>query len=787
MKKAKSRIRKIFIIVVATLAVLVGLTLSILSPLAKYLLEKHDLALIGRELKIDWAYVNPFTGYAHLSNVRIYEQAGDSIFISAKGASAYFDMSSLFHQEVKMTQLTVDQPWGKIVQRKKKLNFDDIIRKFTGDPDKPSRSRWHCTLLTTRIVDGEFHYIEKIIPINYSIKHLTIEGPGKTPDVDTISAKFYFQEGKGKGDVKGDFTINQKTADYRLAVVVNDFDLEIIRQYIWELINYGMFRARLDADVHARGNFKSQDSLVAKGRLALRNFHLGKTNEDDYLSFRKLQFVIEELSPVRRKYLFDSVIWSTPYLKFEKYDSLDNIQLMFGRKGSNVSDVTRQPGRFNLVIEIARYIKVLSRNFFRSEYKIGRLRVLDGTFKFSDYSLSEKFTTEITPLTIRADSVNNNHKRVGVTFKSAIKPFGNANLFISINPKDSGDFDMRYTFEKIPAPVFNPYLITYTSFPLDRGTIELKGLWNVRKGEIKSNNHVVIIDPRVTKRIRNKATRWIPMPLIMSFIRDRGNVIDYEIPITGNMKSPKFHLHDVVVDVLKNIFVKPPTTPYRVEVKSVENEIEKALTVKWEMCQRDLRPQQERFVKKISQFLKDNPHSTLAVQPIEYAAKEKEYILFYETKKKYYLITHNKSSREFTREDSIEVSKMSIKDEGLVKHISRNLSDTVMFTLQERCARFVGNAVVDSHLQRLVKGRVETFRKFFVQDGTADQVIIKPTETSIPYNGFSYFKLAYPGELPRNLRKAYEKMNDLNDEGPRKKYFDRRRKEAEVLKRTEGL
>src|SRR5436190_6874005 len=297
MKKGKSRIKKIFIIVIASVAVFVGLTLLIVSPLAKYLLEKHDVALIGRELKMDWAYVNPFTGYAHLSNVRIYEQQGDSVFISAKGASAYFDLTKLLHQEVRMTQLTVDRPWGKIVQKKKDLSFDDMIRKFTPDPDKPSRSRWYCTLLETRIVDGEFHYVEKVIPINYSIRHLTIEGPGKTRDVDTISAKFYFQEGKGKGDMKGDFTINQKTADYRLAVAVNDFDLEIIRQYIWELINYGMFQARLDANVHARGNFKSQDSLVAKGRLALRDFHLGKTNADDYLSFKKLQFVIEELSP----------------------------------------------------------------------------------------------------------------------------------------------------------------------------------------------------------------------------------------------------------------------------------------------------------------------------------------------------------------------------------------------------------------------------------------------------------------------------------------------------------
>jgi len=115
--------------------------------------------------------------------------------------------------------------------------------------------------------------------------------------------------------------------------------------------------------------------------------------------------------------------------------------------------------------------------------------------------------------------------------------------------------------------MFNPYLISYTSFPLDRGTLELNGTWNVRNDQIESANHLLIIDPRVTKRLRKKDAKWIPMPLIMALIRERGNVIDYEIPITGSLKNPKFHLHDVLVDLIENIFVKPATTPYRMEVK----------------------------------------------------------------------------------------------------------------------------------------------------------------------------------------------------------------------------
>lgn len=780
-----SRVKRVFGITVGAILISVVLVILFISPLTKYLLEKYDVKLIGRELTMDWVYVNPFTGYVHLNDLRIFEEQGDSLFLSIEGTSASFTLRKLLFQTVEITQLTLDKPWGRIIQRKDTLNFDDIIRIFTPDEVKTPNSKWNVILLDTKVIDGEFHYIEKIIPINYFIRHVNVEGLGREQNGDSLTAIFSFQEGKSNGVMKGDFMINVSNLDYRLVVDVNDFDLEVIRQYIWELINYGMFRARLDANIHATGNFNSQDSVSVKGRFSLRDFHLGKTTEDDYLSFKKFDVIMEEVSPIDHKYLFDSITLSDPYLKYERYDSLDNVEAMFGKKGQNISDVTLQPGRFNLVIEIARYVEVLSRNFFKSDYKIGQLGIYNADLVFNDFSLAERFFVEATPLTIVADSLNKDNKRVDVNFATGFKPFGSAKLALSINPNDSSDFDLAFKVEKIPVTFFNPYFISYTSFPVDRGTIEVNGLWTVRNGAIKSTNHVVIIDPRVTRRIRNDNTKWLPMPMIMAFVLERGNVIDYSVPITGNLKDPKFHIRDVVFDVIKNIFVKPPTTPYRMEVRNLETEIEKSLTVKWEMRQHQLRPHQQKFVKKIADFLKDNPHATLNVHPFEYASKEGEYILFYETKKKFFLLDKEKNSIDFNAEDSLAVNMMSVKGPDLVKHISKNLSDTVMFTLHEKCINFVGKEIVNSQMKQLIKNRETVFREIFIANGTESQVSMRATQNDIPFNGFSYFKLEYPGEIPRALERAYQRMIDLNDEIPRKKYLNRRNKDDKIVNETD--
>ena len=56
------------------------------------------------------------------------------------------------------------------------------------------------------------------------------------------------------------------------------------------------------------------------------------------------------------------------------------------------------------------------------------------------------------------------------------------------------------------------------------------------------------------------------------------------------------------------------------------------------------------------------------------------------------------------------------------------------------------------------------------------------SENVIPYNGFSFYKIEYKGEFPESLLKAYQKMNELDNEIPRKKFEKERKKNGSQLK-----
>jgi hypothetical protein len=771
------RWKKALIILFVTILVTVGVIIALISPITKYLVERYDLKFTGRQITMDWAYVNPFTGYVHFDNLKIYEYRSDSVFLSAKGVSANFEMRKLLSKTYEISELTLNRPRGIIIQIDKDLNFNDLIAKFSPEEDSIKVSApVHFSILKITIIDGEIYYRERVTPINYFISKVNIESSGIHWDSDTIAAKYSFLSGVGSGGMNGNFTINTKTLDYRLAVIAQKFDLEILEQYLKELTNFGYFSGNIDADLNVKGSFKTAENVTFKGMLAINDFKTGERPGDNYASFKKLALSVFELSPKNHKYLFDSVSLNNPYFKYEQYDYLDNLSRMFVSEESKGEVAQSQGGKFNLVLEIGNYIKRLSRNFFRSNYKINRLAIYSGDLEYCDYSMSEKFSVHLNPLYVLADSITKNQKRVGVIFKSGIMPYGNAAVSLSINPNDSSDFDLNYTLQKLPVTMFNSYLIQYTSFPLDRGTVSANGTWNVRNGIIKSDNHLVVIDPRLTTRQKNKGTKWLPMRLIMAFIRERGNVIDYEIPISGDLKNPKFHLRDVIIDVLGNIVVKPATTPYRMEVKSTETEIEKSLTLKWTMRSSSLTRLQEKFIEKMAGFLVDNPNAIISVSPQQYDSKEKEYILFYEAKKKYFLASSHKDQKSFTLEDSEFVEKMSVKDTQFVKYLNLHTADSMLFTSQDKCARLLGAKFVTNKYNQLNNDRKAAFIAYFKDRKVENRIKITADHNTIPYNGYSFFKIIYKGEFPDDIKKAYLKMNELNKKAPRNLFQKDRRK-----------
>jgi len=111
-----SKSKKILLIISGIIIIIVLVVFIFISPITKYLIQKYDEKYTGRKITLSWAYVNPFTGYIHLSHLKIFEYKSDSVFISMNGLSANINVFKLFSGTVKVSNLTFDQPVARIIQ-----------------------------------------------------------------------------------------------------------------------------------------------------------------------------------------------------------------------------------------------------------------------------------------------------------------------------------------------------------------------------------------------------------------------------------------------------------------------------------------------------------------------------------------------------------------------------------------------------------------------------------------------------------------------------------------------
>jgi hypothetical protein len=119
---------------------------------------------------------------------------------------------------------------------------------------------------------------------------------------------------------------------------------------------------------------------------------------------------------------------------------------------------------------------------------------------------------------------------------------------------------------------------------------------------------------------------------------------------------------------------------------------------------------------------------------------------------------------------------MSVKDSLFVHYLNKQVNDTLLFTIQEKCSNFIGTAIINDKFKQLNQEREEAFMLYFKKKAVENRVKIYNGENNVPYNGFSFYKIIYKGELPESLIKAYQQMNELNNVAPRKRFEEEREK-----------
>ena len=149
----KYKVIKVLSVVAGVIMLSLVLIFLFISPITKYLIEKYDEQYTGRQITMDRVYVNPFTGYFHFTNLKIYEQKSDSVFIAAKSLNVDIALFKLWSNTIELSELTLINPIGKIIQHDKDFNFDDLKKRFFPATKDTVPSKFHINILNVSMLN----------------------------------------------------------------------------------------------------------------------------------------------------------------------------------------------------------------------------------------------------------------------------------------------------------------------------------------------------------------------------------------------------------------------------------------------------------------------------------------------------------------------------------------------------------------------------------------------------------------------------------------------------------
>lgn len=194
-----------------------------------------------------------------------------------------------------------------------------------------------------------------------------------------------------------------------------------------------------------------------------------------------------------------------------------------------------------------------------------RLDIEQGRIVFSDQSIEPHFRAPIDALQGKILNVSTSHDDIAhVTLAGqVINQFSPVTIEGSFNPYGLGkSTDVGIAFNNIQLPIFNPYTDFYAGYAIAQGTLSTKFHYRIVDRTLHADHKVVIDQLQWGPASNSKHRVGWPIRLATALLKDRDGVIRIDLPVTGSLDNPDFHIASIVWKMLGHLLEKIALAPF---------------------------------------------------------------------------------------------------------------------------------------------------------------------------------------------------------------------------------
>ena len=501
---------------VLTIALLFAIAAIFASPIAKHIVNSKGEEIIGRQLYAERVRVNLFTGGVTLEEFQCYELNGTTNFFNFERLYVKIAYPRLLAKNLKIRHFHLDGFNGQVLQNKDKLNFSDIIERFSANDStgKP----WKVSVGDIRLAHSSVYYHDVQHRKEWQLEDINVSIPGLDFANEDTNAGLDFALPTG-GVVQVEAGYHAPTNMITLWLTMVDVNPDVVLPLVQDHVQVSSLHATMNGRLHLQARLDNIENIAVKGSFNVRDLQVLDAYEHDVLSLDEMRVAVNRIDLGTNTFELDSLVLEGLTGSYEVHKNWTTLSRL--QKPGTSSDAS-------------------SSNSVRWIAKNALLTAHDLTY--NDYSQKNDWSYGFKTLQAEGKNVSNFGRN---TFKINGVMLHNAKLkadFVGSLDVKKQPTSVHVTLSNVNLNDFDALSRNYTGYPVESGTLYAESTIDFKYGKVTGNTRLVIDDPVIGKKERLTKAKYRNLPVRSAFksLVDSENRVHINAPLSADMNKKDY-------------------------------------------------------------------------------------------------------------------------------------------------------------------------------------------------------------------------------------------------------
>lgn len=661
-----------------------------LSTIVKNYLVNHSEELIGRKLEIAELHFNYAKVSVRVNGLCLYESNDTDQFLSFNELYVNVSPWKLISGEYSVSQIYLDGLNVSVIQDSVGFNFDDLLESEEVATDTIQENQEGTTkfsIYDIEIKNGYIAYFDKQKDNLLDLKDINLDLPLIAWDNKKSEMGVDFSIG-GEGNVGINANVDHARERYMVDLKVTDINIKPFMAYAKDYMKISSMEGKMNTSLKINGSMTDFMDVFVKGNTSLQDFALNDLEGKRFLAAKSTSVNLDSLNIGTSHYEIGKIVMEKPEIYATLFKENTNFERIF------------EPVMTVDTVELAELEQDSLKQDQALFYAVDSVIVKGGLLQFSDKTLNRDFVYDIKDIALNLGRLTETSDHVPLSYSMNLNGGGKLNGSLNFNLQEVYDFNLRASLSGLELMSFSPYTEFYIARPITQGTFNYHCSIDMKPNHMDNQNNIKISEFDFGKKTKDPNTIKAPVRLALYLLKDQNDIIQFDLPVSGNPNEPDFKLGRIIWKTLMNFLVKTAAKPFGILGSITGTNPEDIETIQLNYSTVSLDDKEKSTLKDISEILLKKNELVFSFTQETDTKQERNYLILEDCVNDYF----TSKSEEMPNLKSKKLENWAKQSLDFKNYLVKDSTD-VSKSLAELCFEKTGNVKANQMLDSLIEER----------------------------------------------------------------------------------